>query len=62
MQPIAGVIAGALTLGCLAWWWSRGRREPPQTAAAVKARAGAGPELEPELERRVDDALARFDA
>ena len=61
--PIAGVIAGALTLGYLAWWWSRGRLEARGVAAAPTIPGtGAGPGLEPELERRVDEALARFDA
>ena len=53
--PFVGVGGGALVLGGLAWWWSRGRREP-----AVRAAPPA--KLEPELERRVDEELARFDA
>jgi cytochrome c-type biogenesis protein CcmH len=52
--PIAGAIAGALVLGWLAWRWSRGRREPPAGPAR--------PRLDPELERRLDDELARYDA
>jgi cytochrome c-type biogenesis protein CcmH len=53
--PIAGVVTGAVALGALAWWWSRGRQDdtrarPPRVAA-----------LEPELERRLDEELARFD-
>jgi cytochrome c-type biogenesis protein CcmH len=51
--PIAGGVAGALALGLGAWRWSRGRRQPP--AAPARAR------LDPELERRLDDELARFD-
>ena len=52
--PIGGVVAAAVVLGALAWRWSRGR-EP--------ALAGAGgPKLDPELERRVDEELGRFDA
>lgn len=52
--PIAGVVGGALVLGWLAWRWSRGRREPPAGPAR--------PRLDPELERRLDDELARYDA
>jgi len=52
--PIVGVLAGALLLGALAWRWSRGRREPP--AGPTQTR------LEPGLERRLDDELARYDA
>jgi cytochrome c-type biogenesis protein CcmH len=49
--PLAGVLLGAVVLGGLAWSWSRGR-EPPEPAQPV---------LDPELERRVDEELARFD-
>lgn len=50
--PIAGLAAAAVIVGIAAWRWSRGR-EPP---------AAAGPDepLEPELERRLADELARF--
>lgn len=48
--PIAGVCAGALALAYGAWRWSRGRRE-----------AGEPTGIEPELERRVDEELARFE-
>jgi cytochrome c-type biogenesis protein CcmH len=53
--PFVGIGAGAIVLGALAWRWSRSRpRGAPEDARA-------GP-LDPELERRVDDALARFDS
>jgi cytochrome c-type biogenesis protein CcmH len=46
--PIAGIVVGAGAIGVGVWRWSRRDRsdEPP---------------LDPELERRVDEALARFD-
>jgi cytochrome c-type biogenesis protein CcmH len=50
--PFVGAGLGALVLGWLAWRWSRSRA--PEVAAA-------GPQLDPELERRVDEELARFD-
>jgi cytochrome c-type biogenesis protein CcmH len=50
--PIGGVLAGGVVLGALAWRWSRVRGP---TVAAV------GPPLAPELERRVDEELARFE-
>jgi cytochrome c-type biogenesis protein CcmH len=54
--PIAGIAAGAVVVGVAAWRWSRSREpEPPG------ARAASGP-LDPELERRLDEELARFDA
>jgi cytochrome c-type biogenesis protein CcmH len=52
--PFVGIGAGAVVLAVLAWRWSRSR---------PRAEPGAAEELplDPELERRVDDALARFD-
>lgn len=52
LLPLVGLGAGAVVLGVLAWRWSRAR-EP--TSAAAPGR------LDPELERRVDEELARFD-
>jgi cytochrome c-type biogenesis protein CcmH len=50
--PLVGVGLGAVVLGWLAWRWSR-TREP--------ATAPEGPRLDAELDRRVDEELARFD-
>jgi cytochrome c-type biogenesis protein CcmH/NrfF len=52
--PIAGVLGGAVLLGYGAWRWSRGRRDPP--AGPLQ------PRIEPDLDRRLDEELARFDA
>ena len=49
--PFLGLGLGAVALAWLAWRWSR--RSAPLAAA--------GPPLDPELDRRVDDELARFD-
>jgi cytochrome c-type biogenesis protein CcmH len=51
--PIAGVLAGALALGYLAWRWSRGRRGAPDEPVS---------RVDPELEQRLDEELARFEA
>jgi cytochrome c-type biogenesis protein CcmH len=51
--PIGGIGLGAVGLGALAWAWSR-KRDP---AAAV---AESAP-LDPELDRRLDEELARFE-
>ena len=51
--PIAGACAGALVLAYGVWRWSRKRGEPP--GGPTQAR------LEPSLERRLDEELARFD-
>jgi cytochrome c-type biogenesis protein CcmH len=50
LLPIVGVLGGALVLAALAWRWSR-PREPVPAAAR----------LDPALERRIDQELARFD-
>jgi cytochrome c-type biogenesis protein CcmH len=50
--PFVGIGLGAAALGILAWRWTRSR-EP--------AAARAGAPVDPELERRVDEELARFD-
>ena len=54
--PLVGIAVGAIALGAGAWAWSR-RRPGDGTAAADD-----GPPLDPELERRLDEELARFDA
>lgn len=51
--PLVAVAAGALGVGALAWAWSR-RRDADEHETP--------PPVDPELERRIDDELARFDA
>ena len=56
--PLAGIGVAALILGVAAWRWTRARAEPePQ---ALQSTNGQGP-IDPELDRRVDEELARFD-
>ena len=56
--PLAGILAAAGVLGVLAWRWSR-RREEPEPLPGPSSLNGRP--LDPELERRLDDELARFD-
>lgn len=51
LLPIGALAVGAVAVGALAWSWSR-RQEGNESAPAV---------LDPELERRVDAELARFE-
>jgi cytochrome c-type biogenesis protein CcmH len=51
--PLAGIALGALLVGALAWSWSRGR-DGPEPAADE-------PPLDADLDRRVDEELARFE-
>jgi cytochrome c-type biogenesis protein CcmH len=53
LLPIGGILVGAGALAVGAWQWSR-TRGPPGGVAPVG--------LDPELERRLDEELARFDA
>ena len=49
--PLVGIVAAAAVVGFGAWRWSRARDREPE-----------GPRLDPALERRLDDELARYDA
>jgi cytochrome c-type biogenesis protein CcmH len=53
--PFVALGLGAAALAWLVWRWSRGRDTAPATATAPAA------PIDPELERRLDDELARFD-
>ena len=53
--PLGGIGFGAAGLGALAWAWSRKRQPGDDLGPTV------GDSLDPELERRVDEELARFD-
>ena len=48
--PIVGIAAAATALALGAWRWSRARDREPD-----------GPQLDPALERRLDDELAHWD-
>jgi cytochrome c-type biogenesis protein CcmH len=51
--PFVGIGLGAIALAVLSWRWSRSREPGPVPSG--------GAPLDPELERRVDEELARFD-
>jgi cytochrome c-type biogenesis protein CcmH len=59
LLPLAGLAAALVVVSVLAWRWSRRRAVGPSAADAPDASALR---LEPGLERRLDDELARFDA
>jgi cytochrome c-type biogenesis protein CcmH len=54
LLPLAGLALGVVVVAALAWHWSRGRDgdEPPDDRVEP---------LDPALERRLDDELARFE-
>jgi cytochrome c-type biogenesis protein CcmH len=49
--PIGGIVAAAILVGFGAWRWSRAREPAPPPA-----------QLDPALERRLDEELRRFEA
>ena len=53
LLPIGGLAAGAIVVGGLAWHWSRRGDEPPPPDEREP--------LDPELERRLDAELAKFE-
>jgi cytochrome c-type biogenesis protein CcmH len=55
LLPLAGLLGAAGVISVLVWRWSRSR--PQQVTADSNGRR----ELDPELERRLDRELARFD-
>ena len=58
LLPLVGLAVAAVVLAGAAWHWSRGRA--PEPVSASPSANGRGP-IDPELERRVDDELARFE-
>jgi cytochrome c-type biogenesis protein CcmH len=59
LLPPVAISGAAAVLALLAWRWSRHGRRPRRQPEHTTSQ-GQRP-LEPELERRVDDALARFE-
>jgi cytochrome c-type biogenesis protein CcmH/NrfF len=57
LLPIGGALVAALALGLLAWRWTRGETAERPADASSNGRAT----LDPELERRLDEELARFE-
>ena len=53
LLPISGILVGGLALGFAAWRWSRAREPAPALAGGLV--------LDPELDRRLDDELRRFE-
>ena len=57
--PLAGGLLAAAGLALAARRWLAGRAPEPPSGGAADGRAGA---LDRDLERRLDEELARFDA
>jgi cytochrome c-type biogenesis protein CcmH len=58
--PLVGLAVAAAVLGLAAWRWTAGREQAAD--AAPDPRANGKAPIDPELERRVDEELARFES
>jgi cytochrome c-type biogenesis protein CcmH len=58
LLPLAGLGLGAAVVGVAAWRWSRSRERPVEPP--LEARNGRR-SIDPELERRLEEELARFE-
>ena len=58
LLPLVGIVAAAAAIGAGAWRWSR-RREADEPA--FEPALNGHRKLDPELERRLDEELARFE-
>jgi cytochrome c-type biogenesis protein CcmH len=56
--PLVGILGASGVMALLAWRWSRRREEPKHIPGPLSLN---GRPLDPELERRLDEELARFD-
>ena len=61
LLPLGGIALAAVALGGGAWYWTRARDEE-SAKVVVHDDHLVQDHLDPELERRVDEELARFDA
>jgi cytochrome c-type biogenesis protein CcmH len=58
--PVAGLLVGGVAVAIAAWRWSRAREPEPRIGPAAASANGRAPE-DLELERRLDEELARFE-
>ena len=58
LLPLVALVGGGAVVGIFAWRWSRSREPAP--AVARPEQNGRAP-LDPELERRLEEELARFE-
>lgn len=58
LVPLGGVLVAVAVVGVAAWRWSA-RRGPPEKPADPSSNGRA--QLEPDLERRLEEELARFE-
>jgi cytochrome c-type biogenesis protein CcmH len=60
LLPLVGIVFGAVLVGGLVWRWSRSGKRSSAGTAGDPGRNGRAP-LDPELEKRLDEELARYD-
>lgn len=60
LLPVAGLLVGAVAVGIAAWRWTRARDVDGEPVSGPPSANGKVP-VDSELERRLDEELARFD-
>ena len=60
LLPVAGLLVGVVAVGIAAWRWSRARDVEAEPVPGLPS-ANGRPPVDSELERRLDEELARFD-
>jgi hypothetical protein len=60
--PFVGLAAAGAVVGVLAYRWTRSSRSKREAAVAGGASLNGSRKLDPDVERRLDEELARFDA
>jgi cytochrome c-type biogenesis protein CcmH len=58
LLPLIGIVLATAIIGVLAYRWSRRHKVPSPADPSANGRYG----MDPELERRLDEELARYDA
>jgi cytochrome c-type biogenesis protein CcmH len=60
LLPLVGILVAGVAVGAAAWRWSRSR-EPEHDTEPGETSSNGRVTLDPELDRRLDEELARFD-
>lgn len=60
--PLVGIVLGAIAVGWLVWKWSRGRAEDGEGSGTGGGDSGSAGALDADIERRLDEELARYKA
>jgi cytochrome c-type biogenesis protein CcmH len=60
--PLVGIVLGAIAVGGVAWKWTRGRAGGEGSSGTGGTGGGPAGALDADIERRLDEELARYKA